>query len=242
VAKKFYKGRCVYCLNSLDGLTSDHVFPQSWYPGTTPPDMEKWQAPACRKCNSKMGKIENRLLIKIGLCVPPFERQSLGIAQKAMRSLKPEYGRDEHDAELREKLRRTIIEKAVDPNTMPLASILPKFGFHSGVDPSKELGVLVSAPDLEAIGEKLIRGTTWVLDRVYIDTDHNIHIIFPRNPTAGLFFEDLRRFGTLYSLGPGLTVVRAAADGDCQSGIYLIEIWGRLHMYGCVAPAKNQEE
>lgn len=204
--------------------------------------MEKWQAPACRKCNSKLGKIENRLFVKIGLCVPPYERESLGIAHKAMRSLKPEHGRDEHDAELREKSKRTVIEKAVDPTTMPLASILPHFGFHLGVDPSKELGVLVSASDLEAIGEKLIRGTTWVVDKAYIDTDHSIHIIFPRNPTAGPFFEDLRRFGTLYSLGPGLSIVRAAADGDCQSGIYLIEIWGRLHMYGCVAPAKNRAE
>ena len=46
----------------------------------------------------------------------------------------------------------------------------------------------------------------------------------------------------LYSLGPGLSIVRAVADGDCQSGIYFIEIWGRLHMYGCVAPAKNRAE
>lgn len=186
-----------------------------------------------------MGKIENRLLVQIGLCVPPFCRESLGIAHKAMRSLKPECGRDKHDAEFREKSRRTVVKKAVDPTTIPLASILPQFGFHSGVDPSKELGVLVSATDLKAIGEKLIRGTTWVIDKAYIDTDHSIHIIFPSDPTAGPFVEDLRRFGTLHSLGPGLSIVRAAADGDCQSGIYLIKIWGRLHMYGCVAPSKN---
>lgn len=187
-----------------------------------------------------MGKIENRLLVNIGLCVPPFERESLGIAHKAMRSLKPEYGRDEHDAEMREKSRRTVIEKVIDPTTVPIASILPQFGFHSGVNPSKERGVKVSPSDLEAIGEKLIRGTTWVIEKAYIDRDHSIHIVFLPNPTAWpSFFEDLKLCGRLYSLGPGLSIVRAATDGDCQSGIYSIEIWGRLHMYGCVAPVKN---
>jgi len=239
MTKKFYKGQCIYCLKSYDDLTSDHVFPRSWYSDTTPPDMEKWQAPACKECNAEMGKIENRLLIQIGLCVPPFERASLGIAQKATRSLKPEHGRNKRDVEVRRKLRQTVLEKAVDPTKMPLSAIIPQFGFHQGVDPGQELGVLVSKSDLEAIGKKLIRGTTWVIDKTYIDAKHTIHIIFPRFPTVGPFFEDLKRFGTLYSLGPGLNIIRAAADEDCQSGIYLIEIWGRLYMHGCVAPTKK---
>jgi hypothetical protein len=184
-----------------------------------------------------MGKIEKRLLENIGLCVPPLEYESRGIAQKAMRSVTPECGHDKHDAESRERSRQRVIEKAkaVDLTTVPIASILPEFGFHSGDDPSKQLSVRVSVSDLKAIGEKLIRGTTWVLAKAYIDTDHSIHIDFPRNPTAGPFFEDLQRYGTLYSLGTGLSIFRAAS-GDCQSGIFLITIWGRLHLYGCVAP------
>jgi hypothetical protein len=203
--------------------------------------MEKWQAPSCEKCNFRMGEIENRLLVKIGLCVPPFEPESLGIAHKAVRSLKPECGRNENDAKSRERSRQIILKEAVDPTTMPLASILPGFGFHSGVDPSEELGVMVSVSDLEVIGEKLIRGITWIVDQQYIETDHRIQIIFPRDPTSGPFFEDLKRYGNLYSLGPALSIIRAVAEGDRQSSIYLIEIWGRLHMYGCVSPMKNEE-
>ena len=241
MTKRFHKGQCVYCLGSFDDLASDHVLPRSWYTKTTSPNIEKWQVPACRKCNAEMGKIENRLLIQIGLCVPPFEHESLGIAHKALKSLRCEYGRDKRDQEAREKSRRTIIEKAVDPTEIPLSSILPRFGFHSGVDPSQELGILVSASDLRVIGEKIIRGTTWVLERSHIDTNHRIEIMFPRTPMVGPFFEDLQRFGKLYSLGPGLNILRARAD-DGQSAIYLIEIWGRLHMYGCVAPIKSMEE
>lgn len=242
MGKKFSKGRCVYWLNFSDDLTSDHVFPKSWYPLTTPLDMEKWRAPSCGKCNSRIGGIENRLLVKIGLCVPPFEPESLGIAHKAMRSLKPECGRNEHDAKSRERSKRTALKEAVDPTTMPLVSILPRFGFHSGVDPSEEPGVLVSVSDLKVVGEKIVRGTTWVIDKEYIETDHRIQIIFPRDPTSGPFIEDLKRFGKLYSFGPGLSIIRAVADGDRQSGICLIEIWGRLHMYGCVSPIKNEAD
>lgn len=241
MGKKFSRGRCVHCLDFCDDLTSDHVFPKSWYPHTTPLEMEKWQAPSCEKCNFRMGEIENRLLVKIGLCVPPFEPESLGIAHKAVRSLKPECGRNENDAKSRERSRQIILKEAVDPTTMPLASILPGFGFHSGVDPSEELGVMVSVSDLEVIGEKLIRGITWIVDQQYIETDHRIQIIFPRDPTSGPFFEDLKRYGNLYSLGPALSIIRAVAEGDRQSSIYLIEIWGRLHMYGCVSPMKNEE-
>jgi len=241
VTKKFRKGQCAYCLRSFDDLTSDHVLPQSWYTETTSPDMEKWQAPACGKCNAEMGKIENRLLIQIGLCVPPFEHESLGIAHKALKSLRYECGRDKRDQEAREKSRRTVLERAVDLTEIPLSSILPRFGFHPGMDPSQELGIPVSVSDLRAIGEKIIRGTTWVLEKSYIDKGHRIEIMFPRTPTVGPFFEDLQRFGRLYSLGPGLNILRARAD-DGQSAIYLIEIWGRLHMYGCVAPVKSAEE
>lgn len=242
MAEKSFKGQCIYCLKSFDDLTSDHVFPRSWYPKTTPPEMEKWRAPACKRCNAEMGRIENRLLIQIGLCVPPFERESLGIAHKALRALKPEYARNGHDAEVREKLGRMVIEKTVDPSKMRLSSIFPQFGFHPGVDPRQELGVLVLVSDLEAIGKKIIRGTTWVINETCIDANHSIHVTFPLIPTSGAFFEDLMRFGTLFSLGPGLSIVRAPAGDDRQSGIYLIEIWGRLYMHGCVAPTQNRRE
>ena len=36
--------------------------------------------------------------------------------------------------------------------------------------------------------------------------------MFPRTPTVGPFFEDLQRFGRLYSLGPGLNILR----GSCR--------------------------
>jgi len=45
MAKKFPQGRCIHCLEEFSSLTSDHVFPDSWYPETTPDNLEKWQMP-----------------------------------------------------------------------------------------------------------------------------------------------------------------------------------------------------
>jgi len=51
--------------------TWDHVFPRSWYPDNTPKDLEKWQVPACQPCNANYGKLENQLMILLGMCVDP---------------------------------------------------------------------------------------------------------------------------------------------------------------------------
>ena len=59
MAKVFKPCKCVHCLRYCDSPTSDHVFPKSWYPDTTPQNMEKWQIPSCENCNTEYSKIEN---------------------------------------------------------------------------------------------------------------------------------------------------------------------------------------
>lgn len=242
MVKKFKSDRCVHCLKHFDDITSDHVFPISWYPKTTPVNIEKWQMPSCLDCNSKYSKIEEELLLNFGLCVDPRDYESFGIADKVMRSINPMYGRNEKDSNLRQKRREKVIREAVNPATMPIASIFPNFGIHAHIDPEKQLAVLVSDENLRAIGEKLIRGITWVIDGKYINVDHEIEIYFFREHLAGPFLEPIKRFGKEYSLGPGIRIVRAIAREDPISGLYLIQIWKRLRMYGSVGPVNMKED
>src|SRR5947208_16017660 len=37
-------GKCVHCLKDVAERNSDHVFPASWYPDSTPPNLEKWHS------------------------------------------------------------------------------------------------------------------------------------------------------------------------------------------------------
>ena len=54
---KSIPGRCVHCLHEVDAITDDHLFPRSWYPTTTPQNLEKWKFPACGRCNREYGKV-----------------------------------------------------------------------------------------------------------------------------------------------------------------------------------------
>ena len=59
------------CLADEVEITSDHVFPRSWYPDTTPANLEKWQMPSCRQCNADFGRMEEDLLLVLALCADP---------------------------------------------------------------------------------------------------------------------------------------------------------------------------
>jgi hypothetical protein len=59
--------RCVHCGNELADETRDHVFPASWYPSTTPPEVQRWTVPSCTKCNGGLGKMERELFIRLAM-------------------------------------------------------------------------------------------------------------------------------------------------------------------------------
>src|SRR5713101_2012146 len=99
---------CVHCLQESDERNWDHVIPTSWYPDTTPEDLERWKIPSCTKCNARYGAIENEILLRLGLCLSPGDIQAAGIAEKALRAIKPEFARSERDRRAREAKRRQI--------------------------------------------------------------------------------------------------------------------------------------
>src|ERR1035441_7983823 len=80
-------GRCVHCLRLSQPVTYDHGLPASWYPDTTPVNVQRWTAPSCRKCNSELGSLERDLLIRVVLCIDPKKEAVSGLASKVLRSL-----------------------------------------------------------------------------------------------------------------------------------------------------------
>src|SRR5262245_44224333 len=106
-------GVCVHCCKTVDDRNKDHVFPKAWYPETTPPGIERWTVDSCFPCNRAHGRNEEGLLLRIGICLSPGDIASAGIAEKALRSIQPEYATNDRDrrarAALREKLRKEMI-------------------------------------------------------------------------------------------------------------------------------------
>lgn len=237
MAKKFPPGRCVHCLEEFDILTSDHVFPDSWYPDTTPENLEKWQMPSCSECNKKHGRMENDLLLRFGLCIDPREHKSFGIAQKALRSVDPACAKKSKDREHRLKRRHNIMRNLIPSRTVQDEAIFPNFGRHPGYPSADQPGVLIAESDLKMLGEKLVRGITYVVDQSFIEKDHQVEVFFLRDEAAEPILTQLQKHGTSYECGPGITVLRAVPHDMPTAALFAIEIWGRLHMYAAVRPA-----
>src|ERR1035441_8186201 len=116
MAKHFPPNPCVHCLQFVKKPTSDHVFPRSWYPESTPENLEKWQIPSCSKCNHEYGRLEERLFIRLASCLDNQALESLGVGSKLVRALDPLRGRDARDTSIREKKARSFLAAMHEPS------------------------------------------------------------------------------------------------------------------------------
>ena len=173
-------------------------------------------------------------MIKIGLCVDPQNKSAKGISDKAMRAITPERGKNQKDIEHRSKARLKILQHIVPKDMIDYRSVLPyKLSSTAMEDPT---GLLVPEKDLKKMGDKFIRGITFVIDGLYIEHDHYIEINFPHELNTFSINPLLEEHGIEYNCGPGINILRASAPDDLQSGIYYIEIWDMWFLYGFVNP------
>lgn len=238
MAKRPVAGRCVHCLEFHDDLTWDHVFPEAWYPNTTPNHTEKWKVPSCERCNQDHGRNESELLVRFGLCVPPDQPGNMGIVDKVLRALDSDAGRTPRDARARASKRARILKQTITGANIPRQAIYPGFGPQPTRPESEQVAVSVSARGLKQLTEKLVRGLTYLLEEKFIETTHEIEHFVVTDEGASEFRAVLDRFGTFHERPPGLRIRRAVIPEDRVSGIFEIEIWGQLKLYATVTPKK----
>jgi hypothetical protein len=228
-------GKCVHCLKDPVQRTSDHVFPRAWYPKTTLDDLEKWQMPACLRCNGEYGKIENDLLIRLGMCLDPEKAAASGIAEKALRALNPRFGKSPKDALARQSTRDKFIARLKPFSQVPLDACYPGFGPNETSHGSESVGVLIPKEGLQRLVEKICRGIFYLEDRIFIEPPYEVvhHVVHEH--VAAPIVAMVNKFGKLYARGPGLTVRRAVADDDRRAALVSIEIWGQLRLYASVS-------
>lgn len=239
MAKKFKSGRCIHCLAYFEELTSDHVFPDAWYPDFTPRNIEKWQAPSCKKCNSIHGKNESDLLQRIGLCLSPSEIKSCGIPIKALRAINPAAARNDKDSQHRLQRKLKTIKELIPTEKIRQEAIFPGFNKTEEAILTNLPGVLVPEDGLTMLGEKLVRGLTYILDNMLIESDHVVHVLFLHPPDDQPLIDLLNKFGGEYRCGPGIRIRRGITADDPICGVYEVEIWGKLKMYATVELAST---
>ena len=227
-------GKCVHCLKDPVQRTWDHVFPRAWYPETTPLDLEKWQIPACTRCNGQYGKLENDLLITLGMCIDPDDVAAAGIAAKALRALNPRFAKTPKDARARQRERDKFLAR-LKPASQPLMSA--RF---PGLAPPPAYGaqppMVVSIPrgGLQRLVEKICRGIFYIEDGYFIEPPYEIvhHVVheIAVAPVVNL----IEQHGEVFAREPGITVRRAVPPDNVRAALFSIEIWGQLKLYASV--------
>jgi hypothetical protein len=224
-------GPCTHCLVQCAERTWDHVFPVSWYPDTTPENLERWKFPACEPCNAAYGRLEQDLLLRAGLALDSSARAASGIPGAAFRAIDPAHAKNEVDRRAREARRQRLRDETFVVGPEHLRAILPGFGPH----PGPPVGVYVAAESLERLVEKVARGLTYLHAGRLITPEYRV-VMFV-DPRQGAAFEQLlATFGRRYDRGPGIAVAHAIANDDSRASIFSLVLWGSLHLWGAVQP------
>ena len=238
MAKRPSPGKCVHCLSDNVDRTWDHVFPRAWYPDTTPPDLYKWQIPSCHPCNREYGTMEEDLLFRLALCVDPHAPETAGIVEKALRSMKPEFAKDERDRAARAARAARLRSELLDGPEIPQSAVYPGLGERWGRPPTQGLGVRVPADSLRRLTEKIVRGIFFLEDNTFIEADHTIDFCALAEDGAGPIKDVLNRFGREYAREPGIVVRRAVAEDQPMGAVFEIDIWAQFKMYASVEPVE----
>lgn len=231
--KRSGKHICTYCLKETREITDDHIFPRAWYPETTPSSIEKWVTPACRGCNNHYSAIEQKLMVRMGLCLNPESPNSMGIPQRALSAINPKLAKDERDRRARLSLRKRILKDMFQTNNPNLQGLLPNFGPQGGVDYSGSYtAIMIPANMLEELARKFIRGLLFKLENGFlIRSDDQIDIYHANDNRVPDVISIIERLGHTEYRGPGVTIQRAVGDLETIGAILRIVIWSRWTIY-----------
>jgi hypothetical protein len=230
---RFGSGICIHCAEPTDQLTADHILPESWYPDSTPPGLEKWQAPSCHRCNNEYGKFERNLFQRLALGVDPWIRGGEGIGDRALRSCDPRAAKNDNDRSHREAGREKLRRRVQAVPSVPLdMTILPNVG----TIPSSDSGYSIETvpwSDIERLVSKFIRGISYLATQQVLPPGYVIRVVRP--DVYSRMPEDLLNTpATIFERGPGFRVERHAANDDPFAALFRIFLWGKYEFFGAI--------
>ncbi len=231
-------GPCVHCLAHVAERTWDHLFARSWYPDTTPENLELWKFPACQPCNRAYGELEQDLLLRVGLCLDPTTVAASGIPADVLRGMDPAAAHNEQDRRAREARRQKILNETFVVGPEHTHAIIPGFGARPNTPP---IGIGIPAQSLERLVEKFARGLTYLRTGLLITPAYAIEVFV--DPQQGALVDTLlTRFGKREERGPGVTVAHAFAKDDDATSIFAVVLWGVFHLWGVVRRVNSTNE
>lgn len=235
-------GRCTHCREPLTKSTKDHVFPSSWYPDTTPEDVQRWTAPSCESCNGHFGELEKDLLVFLACCIDPTKPAAQGLYERARRTMGIGVdGLSKEEKRHREARRRKLVNDArpYSPEVQP--HIIPGLGPHPEASVSSQMQLPIKADDIHAVVKKIVRGCEyWLAGGRIVEPPYEIEVFFPTK-TPEFVDQLLTAFalGPVY-LGPGLRIRRGGAHDDSLTALYELVMWDTLTLYASILPPATE--
>jgi hypothetical protein len=234
MATKQNVGKCVHCLKDPVELTSDHLFPQAWYPDFAV-EMEKWQIPSCQPCNNRYSKIEGDLRNRVALALDTKHPASAGLIDAALRAMNPDAGRNEKDVARRAALAKKILGTMFKGDEIPENAIMPGLGERWGRPKSQQMAVQIPKASFMDMTVKIVRGIVYREDSLFIEAPYKIETFVVTDEGAKVCKEVLGKGGEVFTREPGLAIHRACVEGDKRIGVYEITFWQQFNTYAVVS-------
>ena len=234
MAKRPKPGKCVHCLNDPVERNWDHVFPESWYPDSTPANLYKWQVPSCITCNSELGTIEDEFLRIVALCLDPNDSASRSIVEKALRAIRPSAAKNDRERKIRAALRQRVLDKAAVGDAIPQTGIYPSLGEKWGRPRAEQTAFLIPADYFRQLTEKIVRGIFYLEDKKFIELPYTVEFFALDSDGAIHVQQVIDQFGATYAREPGVIVRRAVTPEDGMTALFEIEFWKQFKTYAAV--------
>lgn len=230
-------GRCLLCVQHVNNLTREHLFPKAWYiPELTTETTTRQTFPSCDNCNGSHGRSEQRIWRILGLSLNPEVGPAASIAKKVIHSLSMSEAPNAKEAQIRGKDKLNILR-----NSSPVqqSDRVENLNFLPGLNVSQselENGgrlTQINGEDIRKLIHKIVRGATYLEYQLYIEEDQEILWQKCRLPE----FECAEN-GKRVTM-PGMQIDfgwQPSKDGAVL--LLIITIWERLQFYAAVTPGQ----
>jgi hypothetical protein len=114
---------CVYC-RAAESVEKEHVFPRSWYPESTPSNVQRLTVPACRSCNERFKRAEEDFAQAVVMGLDSTRPEAAGVYERLSGSWKPSRAMPGRDFRHRVSRRQSILRNAVWSDPLPGATTM----------------------------------------------------------------------------------------------------------------------
>jgi hypothetical protein len=183
--------------------------------------------------------MEDDLLFRLALCVDPHIPETAGIVQKALRSMKPEFAKDERDRAARAARAKKLRKEMLTGTDIPRDAVYPGLGERWGRPLDQGIAFHIPANSFRRLTEKIVKGIYFLEDKKFLEPPYTIDFYAVSDEGAQPVKELLDRFGRLYAREPGVVVRRMVPEDEPMSSIFEITIWAQFKMYASVLPGNH---